>query len=345
MAIGNPSSNGTKKVESPIKGFAVHTLQVYTKDDSGEFKIERNFILNEPNENMFDTEEEFDKAVADHRKLVSKYTKFIGKCALSPTDKDNAHYLKQNERAETRLNAGELAYVAFPADPATVDRIDGIIYNMSQKLDVISSKQKTEKIYFDMVDFENKEIYRINSSMSKTARNWLDCMLTLDNFTEKYQFKFEPEMDSSKDFKEPRMKDGKQVIASVMMKDFRDGYYRKKVKPLYYNYKVETDKKGKITRTHECAEKDALEYHNALQEAIENQYNGNIIKFFIGKVNNNLIPTIQKEMTALFKEKGYAVEYMKNEKTGLFQPSFKKLEETAPEAPASTGKSDEDLPF
>jgi hypothetical protein len=167
-----------------------------------------------------------------------------------------------------------------------------------------------------MVDFKNKQLYRINSSFSTATRNWLDSMMRLDSFKDSIQLKFETEMKPETNFKEPKMKDGKPVVSAVMMSEFRDGYYRKRVKPLYYNYDKE--------RNHLCEESDAKEYNEALQFAIKKGFNGDIIQFFVEKANNVVIPRIQKEMKALFSEMGYDVEYLKNDKIGLFVPNFRR---------------------
>jgi hypothetical protein len=206
-----------------------------------------------------------------------------------------------------------------------------------------------------LVDFKNKEIYRVNSSFSTATRGWLDSMLRIEDFKNPIQLKFEIEMDAQKDFKEPKLRDGKQIINAVLMNEFRDGYYRKKVKPLYYQYeKLKEGEKGKKGETHKhiCTEPDAQEYHDALQFAIKKSFNGDIIDFFVNKVNNFIIPRIQKSMVELFDEKGYSVEYMKNEKTELFTPYFKKSGNTpseeefaSNEVSAPTKFNEEELPF
>ena len=349
MALGNPNG-GAKKIESPFKGFEGYNVQVYTKDDEKVFKVERTFIMNAPNEDYFDSEEEFNKAQREHSKLLAEYNKHIQKCLDNVTDKDCAYALKQNEKNKNILAEGgdKLAYATFPVNNVT--SIDGYVYNMSHKLDKINPKQETEKVYFDVVDFDGKQIYRVNSSFSTSTRNWLDSMLSLEEFTGKLQFKFEVEMDAKKDFKEPRLKDGKPIVAANLMSEFRDGYYRKRVKPLYYHYEKAVDKKGTESMKHLCAESDAKEYHEALQFAITENVNKRIIKFFVGKVNTMLIPKIQKSAKVLFGERGYDVEFMKNERTELFAPSFKKRAEAeasheiSKAEPIGATKSD-DLPF
>ena len=320
MALGNPNATkGSKKNESPFKGFENYNVQVYTKNGDNYFKVERSFIMNAPKEEMFDNEQDFLRAEAEHKKLMNKYNKHLSKWLENPMDKESATYLRQHERNMRILseNEGKVAYGTFPADSPTISSIDGIVYNMSQKLDVIAStNQKTEKIYFEMVDFNNKQIYRINSSLSTASRNWLDSMMRLETFKNPIQLKFETEMKPETNFKEPKMKDGKPVVSAVMMSEFRDGYYRKKVKPLYYNYDKE--------RNHLCEESDAKEYNDALQFAIKKGFNGDIIEFFVKKANDTIIPRIQKEMKSLFSEMGYEVEYLKNDKIGLFVPNFKK---------------------
>jgi len=261
--------------------------------------VERSFIMNAPTEDYFENEEDFLRAEAEHKKLMNKYNKHLSKWLESPMDRENASYLKQHERNIRILSEGEgkVAYGTFPADSPTITSLDGVIYNMSQKLDVIvSTNQKTEKLYFDMVDFNNKQIYRINSSFSTTTRNWLDSIMRLDSLKTPIQLKFETEMKPESNFKEPKMKDGKPVVSAIMMSEFRDGYYRKKVKPLYYNYDKE--------RNHLCEESDAKEYNDALQFAIKKGFNGDIIEFFV--------------------KMGFEVEYLKNDKIGLFIPNFKK---------------------
>lgn len=320
MALGNPSATkGSKKNESPFKGFENYNVQVYTKNGENFFKVERSFIMNAPTEDYFENEEDFLRAEAEHKKLMNKYNKHLSKWLESPMDRENAAYLKQHERNMRILSEGDgkVAYGTFPADSPTVASLDGIIYNMSQKLDVIvSTNQKTEKLYFDMVDFNNKQIYRINSSFSTATRNWLDSMMRLDSLKSPIQLKFETEMKPESNFKEPKMKDGKPVISAVMMSEFRDGYYRKKVKPLYYNYDKE--------RNHLCEESDAKDYNDALQFAIKKGFNGDIIEFFVKKANEVIIPRLQREMKSYFGEMGFEVEYLKNEKIGLFVPNFKK---------------------
>lgn len=358
MAIGNQNATGSsKKVESPFKGFTNYNLQVFTKDGENVFKIERSFIMNPPKEEMFDSEDEFKKAEAEHSKLMAKYRKHVEKCQLNPTDKDSSYYIRQYERNMRLLSEGgdKVIYASYPADTPTSNMIDGVIFNMSQKLDVISDKQKTEKVYFDLVDFKNKEIYRVNSSFSTATRGWLDSMLRIEDFKNPIQLKFEIEMDSQKDFKEPKLRDGKQIINAVLMNEFRDGYYRKKVKPLYYQYeKLKEGEKGKKGETHKhvCTEPDAQEYHDALQFAIKKSFNGDIIDFFVNKVNNVIIPRIQKSMIELFDEKGYSTEYMKNEKTSLFTAYFKRTnslpseeELVSNEVSAPTKFNEEELPF
>jgi hypothetical protein len=320
MALGNPNATkGSKKNESPFKGFENYNVQVYTKNGDNFFKVERSFIMNAPTEDYFENEEDFLRAEAEHKKLMNKYNKHLSKWLENPTDRENAYYYKQHERNMRILseNDGKVAYGTFPADAPTVSSLDGVIYNMSQKLDVIvSTNQKTEKLYFDMVDFNNKQIYRINSSFSTATRNWLDCIMRLDSLKTPIQLKFETEMKPETNFKEPKMKDGKPVVSAVMMSEFRDGYYRKKVKPLYYNYDKD--------RNHLCEEGDAKEYNDALQFAIKKGFNGDIIQFFVEKTTNLVIPRLQKEMKSFFREMGFEVEYLKNDKIGLFVPNFKK---------------------
>jgi len=320
MALGNPNATkGSKKNETPFKGFENYNVQVYTKNGENFFKVERSFIMNAPIEDYFDNEEDFLRAEVEHKKLMNKYNKHLSKWLESPMDKESVTYLKQHERNMRILseNEGKIAYGIFPADSPTVSSLDGVIYNMSQKLDIIvSTNQKTEKLYFDMVDFNNKQIYRINSSLSTTTRNWLDSMMRLDSFQNSIQLKFETEMKPETNFKEPKMKDGKPVISAVMMSEFRDGYYRKKVKPLYYNYDKE--------RNHLCEESDSKEYNDALQFAIKKGFNGDIIEFFVKKANEVIIPRLQREMKSFFSGIGFEVEYLKNDKIGLFIPNFKK---------------------
>jgi hypothetical protein len=320
MALGNPNATkGSKKNETPFKGFENYNVQVYTKNGENFFKVERSFIMNAPIEDYFDNEEDFLRAEVEHKKLMNKYNKHLSKWLESPMDKESVTYLKQHERNMRILseNEGKIAYGIFPADSPTVSSLDGVIYNMSQKLDIIvSTNQKTEKLYFDMVDFNNKQIYRINSSLSTTTRNWLDSMMRLDSFQNSIQLKFETEMKPETNFKEPKMKDGKPVISAVMMSEFRDGYYRKKVKPLYYNYDKE--------RNHLCEESDSKEYNDALQFAIKKSFNGDIIEFFVKKANEVIIPRLQREMKSFFSGIGFEVEYLKNDKIGLFIPNFKK---------------------
>ena len=60
MALGNPNATkGSKKNESPFKGFENYNVQVYTKNGENFFKVERSFIMNAPTEDYFDNEEEF----------------------------------------------------------------------------------------------------------------------------------------------------------------------------------------------------------------------------------------------------------------------------------------------
>ena len=56
MALGNPNGGNAKRQESPFKGFSVYNVQVFTKEEK-KFKVERSFILNEPTEDFFETED------------------------------------------------------------------------------------------------------------------------------------------------------------------------------------------------------------------------------------------------------------------------------------------------
>lgn len=325
MALGNPNSNGNKAYESPIKGFANYNVQVYTKGGENVFKVERSFIMNTPNEENFDSEEDYNKAVQEHKKLMAKYEAHLRLCNEKPTEKVNSNFLKRNEKLQSDLEAGDkIVYGSFPV--GNVSMIDGYIFNMSQKLDMISKTEKTEKVYFDLVDFDNKEVYRVNSSFSTATRTWIDSLLNLQDLNQKVQFKFEKEMDAKKDFKEPRLdKNGDPIIAPILMSEFRDGYYRKRIKPLYYNYEKVTDKKGAVKFTHKCEEPDASQYQDAIKLAIEDNVQVKIVKFFVEKVNNVLIPRVQREIKPLFGEMGYEVEYSKNERSGFNNVSFKKI--------------------
>jgi hypothetical protein len=350
MALGNPNG-GTQKVESPFIGFKTFQVQVQTKS-SHCFIAKQIFYAQEPVIESFSNVEEYNDALKLYSSCLEEFNKQLAEAQSKRGTPLADEFLKNYSRTESDIREGKNA--VYTLKPIEVMELDGHLINMYRKVDK-GPTFSTEKVYFTIADFRNKEIYHINSSYSEFMRMSLDMLLNIDSFNRPIQMKMNLVMDPSKEFKEPKLdaKGNKQYNAKILI-DFSPerGFYTTMVKPLYHNYSKKLDEHGKQIFEenkpmfiHDCSEADANEYHLGMEAIFEDKNFAKITRFFIKKINNILIPKIQADSKEFFKSIGFLASYEYNDERSIWKMQFKKHSPTLLVEETVAPDDKEDMPF